>query len=305
VRLRDNVTLDPSAYEIRLHNHAVSTGQLEPEKFLAMDPGTVAEPVTGEQTREPVFQLPALWIGPDQKEQAEMRGYTVVDPESVLVTHLSETLRRHAGELLSRDDVQKLVDRLREKQPALVDSVIGDLVPLGLLHRVLQSLLRDGIPIRDLAQILESLGDHAGRTKDPAVLTELARKALVRTITEQHGDAEGKIVTLVMEPSLEHELRNSVHKEPDGEAFAIPPERALALSQQIAEAWKAALDQGHDKVVLLCDYKLRPHLAAILCRQIPQLPVLAYDEIAIGTRIQSVGTISLQAQAAEAVEGAK
>ena len=301
VRLRDNVTLDAKAYEIRLHNHVVGSGQLEPEKFLAMDPGTVTEPVTGQQTREPVFQLPALWVNPDQKEQAELRGYTVVDPESVLITHLSEMLRRYAGELLSRDDVQKLVDRLSEKQPALVNSVIGELVPLGLLHRVLQNLLKDGIPVRDLAQILEALGDHASRTKDPSVLTELTRKALVRSITEQHSDSEGKLSAIVLEPSLEYELRNSVSGQGDAEAMALSPERALALSQQVAEAWKAALDQGHDKTVLLCDYRVRPHLAAMLSRQVPQLPVLAYDEIAIGARVESVGTISLQGQPSEMV----
>ena len=305
VRLRDNVTLEPNTYEIRLHNHVVSKGRLEPEKFLAIDPGTVSQPVEGQPAREPVFDLPAMWIDPDKKEAAELAGYTVVDPESVLVTHLSETLRRHACELLSRDDVQTLLDRLRNRQPTLVNTVIGEVVPIGLLHRVLQNLLRDGIPIRDLAQIVEALGDHASRTKDPAALTELARKALVRTITEQHCDAEGVIRAIVLAPALEYEL---VHSPGQGDAaggarppeplggetsLRLSPERALELSRKIAEAWRSALDAGHDKAVLLCDYRLRPQLAGLLARQIPQLPVLAYDEIAIGTRIESVGTIAL------------
>ena len=126
-----------------------------------------------------------------------------MDPESVLITHLSETLRRHAYEMLARDDVQRLLDRLRDKQPALVNSVVGEMVPIGLLHRVLQNLLKDGIPIRDLAQILETLGDHAAKTKDPGMLSELDRKALVRTITEQHGDADGGIAALTLQPPLE------------------------------------------------------------------------------------------------------
>jgi flagellar biosynthesis protein FlhA len=297
VRLRDNIALDPSTYEIRLYDHVVSTGRLEPEKFLAMDPGTVTQPIEGQDAREPVFDLPALWIQADQKEEAELRGYTVVDPESVLITHLSETLRRHAYELLSRDDVQKLLDRLREKQPALVNTTMGDAVPIGLLHRVLQNLLRDGIPVRDLAQILETVGDHASRTKDAGMLSELARKALVRTITEQHSDASGKIHALVFDPSLEYQLRNHLGGEGDGQGLSLPPERALDLSQAIAESWRSAMDAGHDRTVLLCDFRLRPHLSAMLARQVPQLPVLAYDEVAIGTGIESVGSVSLPTEA--------
>jgi flagellar biosynthesis protein FlhA len=300
VRLRDNVALDPNTYEIRIHNHVISTGKLEPDKLLAMDPGSVQKPISGQQAVEPVFNLPALWINPDQKEGAEMGGYTVVDPESVLVTHLSEMLKRHAYELLSRDDVQKLLDRLREKQPALVNGVVDQVVSVGLIHRVLQNLLRDGIPIRDLTQILESLGDHGGRTKDPAVLTELARKSLVRTITEQHSK-DGEVVAIVLDPSLEYELRNCLGREGDSESLALSSGRAMDLSRRISEAWKAAMEQGQDSAVLLCDFRVRPHLSAMLSRPLPQLPVLAYDEIAVGTRIQATGTVSLPSQQGELV----
>ncbi len=295
IRLRDNVSLESNTYEIRLHNHVVATGRLEPEMYLAMDPGTVQTPIKGLPAQEPVFNLPALWIESEQKEQAEISGYTVVDPESVLITHLSETLRRHAHELLSREDIQALVDRLREKQPTLVNGVIGEVVPIGLLQRVLQMLLKDGIPVRDLPQILETLGDHAGRTKEPAALTEISRKALVRTITEQHTDEKGKIIAIVLNPTLEYELRNALSKEGENDALSLVPERALALSRRITEAYQAAMEQGYDKTVLLCDFRIRPHLAAMLSRQIPRLPVLAYDEITIGTEIQSVGTVSTEA----------
>ena len=296
VRLRDNVTLDPNTYEIRLNGHMAGTGRLEPDMFMAMDPGTVQNPIKGKPASEPVFNLPALWIHPDQKEEAEMRGYTVVDPESVLITHLSETLRRHAHEVLSRDDVQRLVDRLRDSQPTLVGGVVGETVPLGLLHRVLQNLLRDGIPIRDLAQILESLSDHASRTKDPGMLTELTRKALVRTITEQHADFAGRIPAIVLEPGLEYELRGRITKEPDGESLAVPPERAAELIRRIGEAWKTAAEKGKDGMVCLCDPLLRPHLAAMLTRQIPQLPVLAYDEIAVEAQVEPLASVSLQGE---------
>ncbi|NLW87889.1 MAG: flagellar biosynthesis protein FlhA [Planctomycetes bacterium] len=307
VRLRDNISLKPTSYEIRLHNHVVASGELQSEKFLAMDPGTVTNPIQGQEAKEPVFNLPALWITAEQKSQAEIAGYTVVDPETVLVTHLAEVLRAHSHELLGRDDVQKLVDRLREKQPALVNAVVGESLPLGLLQRVLQNLLKNGIPIRDLGIILESLADSVSRTKDVQMLTESARKALTRTITEQHSDSAGRILALVFEPSCEYELRNSLTRSQEGENFNIAPERAIELSRKIADAWKSAMELGQDKVVLLCDARLRPHLAALLCRQLPQLPVLAYDEICMGTKVESLATVSMdldEAQMPMLLEGA-
>jgi flagellar biosynthesis protein FlhA len=297
IRLRDNVLLEPNEYEIRINGHAVANGKLEPHMLLAMDSGAVTRPIKGQAAREPVFNLPALWVDEDKKTQAEVAGYTVVDPESVLITHLSETLRRHAHELLGRDDVQQLVDRLRERQPTLVNTVMSEAVTVGLLQRVLQNLLADSIPIRDLAQVLESLGDHATRTKDPATLTELARKALVRTITEQHLDSDGQIRALVLEPSLEGELRGAMAKE--GE-IAISGQRMMDIARRVSDAWQAAMEQGHDKVVLLCDARLRAHLAGVLSRQLPQLPVVAYDEVTLGTRIQSVGMVALEGELAGA-----
>ncbi len=293
VRLRDNVMLPPNRYEIRLHNHVVSYGDLEPDKLLAMDPGTVTTPIPGQTANEPVFNLPALWLNSDQKERAELAGYTVVDPETVLVTHLSETLRRHCHELLSRDDVQKLVDRLRDRQPAVVNGVVPEVVGMAVLHRVLQHLLKDGIPIRDLGQIIEALADNAGRTKDVGMLTELARKALVRTITEHHCDNAGRILAIVLDPSLEHDLRSGITKDVEGENLNLSPDRAMEFCRRAAGAWKTAMEAGQDKVVLLCDHRVRPHLAGLLSRQMPQLAVLAYDEIAIGTKVEQAGTISL------------
>jgi len=304
IRLRDNVSLEANTYEIRIHNHVVGTGRLEPDMFMAMDPGTVQTPVKGKPAKEPVFNLPALWITSDQKQQAEIAGYTVVDPESVLITHLSETLKKHAYELLSRDDVQTLVDRLREKQPALVNGVMGEAVSIGLLQRVLQNLLKDGIPVRDLTQILETLGDNAPRTKDAGVLTEMCRKAMVWAITEQHRGKDGKISAIILGPPLEYELRTALTSEGGKEAISIAPDRAMELSRKIAEAWQSASEEGHENVVMLCDFRIRPHLAGMLSRQLPQLPVLAYDEIAVGTEIDSVGTVSLEGTAAGLPEAA-
>ena len=301
VRLRDNVTLDANTYEIRIHDHTIGSGRLEPDKLLAMDPGTVRNEVPGQPAREPVFNLPALWIEPVRKQEAELEGYTVVDPESVLVTHLSEALRRHAHELLSRDDVQQLVERLKSREPTLVQEVVGDLVSLGLLHRVLQNLLRDGIPVRDLTQILEALGDHAGRTKDPATLTELVRKTLARTITERYSDADGKVRVIAFDPTLEYDLTNALRNEDGQDTLALTPDKALELGKRVADAWRQAMEEGHDNVVLLCHFSLRPHLARVLSRQLPQLPVVTYDEITVGTQVEPVATVSLESQEVEEV----
>lgn len=304
VRLRDNVQLDNNTYEIRLNNHVVSSGQIEPDKLLAMDPGLVTNPIPGTPANEPVFNLPALWISPEQKEQAEVAGYTVVDPETVMITHLSEILRKYAYELLSRDDVQLLVDRLREKQPALVNGVVGESVTMGLLHRVLQNLLRDGIPICDLPKIIEALGDHAQRTKDPGVLTELTRKSLARTITEQYREPGGSVLALTFDPGLEYELCNRLASETDTNVVALSPDKAMALAGKIVEGWKTAMEAGHENVVLLCDYRIRAHVAGMLERQVPQLPVVAYDEVATDSQVQTVAVIAMELEEAEMLAAA-
>ncbi|MHC4475156.1 MAG: flagellar biosynthesis protein FlhA [Planctomycetota bacterium] len=294
VRLRDNINLGPAAYEIRLFDHMVAKGQLEPEMFLAMDSGAARVKVQGIETAEPVYGLPALWISAGEKEKAELNGYTVIDPESVFITHLSETLRRHADELLTREDVQLLVDRLRKSQPSLVGDVVGELVPLGLLQRVLKNLLKDQIPIRELTVILESLAEHASRTKNPAALTELVRKRLARTITEQYKDENGKVCAITFEPALEHQMSSTLRQEGEEITLALPTETAMELSKKVAQAWKSAMDNGKDKVVLLCDARLRLSLAGMLARTVPPLPVVAYDEIVVGTGVEPIEAISVQ-----------
>jgi len=294
VRLRDNILLEATAYEIKLFDHTVAKGKLEPDMFLAMDSGNVQNKVQGIKTAEPVYGLPALWIVPSNKEKAEMSGYTVIDPESVFITHLSETLRKHADELLTREDVQLLVDRLRKTQPSLVGDVVGELVPVGLLQRVLRNLLRNQIPIRELTTIIESLGEHAPKTKNAAVLTELVRKSLSRVITDQCRDETGKISAITLEPSLEHQMASSLRQEAEEMSLAMPAEMIMEVSKKIARAWKAAMDKNKDKVVLLCDSRLRAPLAAMLSRTVPPMPVIAYDEIILAMDIESLETISLQ-----------
>jgi len=296
VRLRDNISLEPTAYEIRLSELPVAKGRLEPDMFLAMDSGAVQTKVEGIETTEPVYGLPALWVQPANKERAELNGYTVIDPESVFITHLSETLRKHADELLTREDVQLLVDRLRKTQPSLVGQIVGDdrEVSIGLLQRVLKNLLKDGIPIRDLTTILESLGEHASKTKNPVALTEMVRKSLSRTITDQLKDEAGKISAITLDPALEHQMTSTLRQEAETITLALPTEMVMDISRKIAQVWKQACDKGRDKLVLLCDSRLRAALSAMLSRTVPLLPVAAYDEIVLGTEVEPIEAISIQ-----------
>jgi len=209
---------------------------------------------------------------------------------------VAETLKKHAEELLTREDVQLLADRLRKNQPSLVGEVVGadGQVPIGLLQRVLKNLLRDGIPIRELTVILESLSEHAGKTKNTAALTELVRKSLSRTITEQYRDQTGKISAITLDPAFEHQITSTLRQEADQITLALPTEVAMQMSRKIAQAWKAAMDQAKDKVVLLCDSRLRSPLSSMLSRTVPLLPVIAYDEIVLGTDVEPIETITIQ-----------
>ncbi len=296
VRLRDDLNLESNAYEIRLSEVPVAKGSLEPEMFLAMDPGMVREKIQGIRTTEPVYGLPAMWIAASQKEKAELSGYTVIDAESVFITHLSETLRRHAQEMLTREDVQLLIDRLRKNQPSLVGELVGadGAVSIGLVQRVLKNLLTSGIPIRELTTILEAMAENAPRTKNPGTLTEIVRKSLSRTITEQYKTDKHKIMAITFDPAVEHQLTAVLAQEGGELTLNLPTELAMDLNRRVADAWKAAMDQGHEKVVLLCDARLRASLARMLSRTLPMLSIVAYDEIVLGTEVVPVETIGDQ-----------
>ncbi len=293
VRLKDNINLAPTSYEIRILDHIVATGQLEPDMLMAMDSGRSTVKISGTPTKEPVYGLPAYWIHPSVKESAEINGFTVIDPESVFITHLSETLRKHAHELLSREDVQGLLDRLKKSQPALVGDVIGELVPVGLLQRVLKNLLAGGLPIKQLGLILESLGESAPKTKNPVMLTELVRKRLSRSITELFKSNDGKIYAIILHPGLEHQMLSTLKQEGENIRIEMPTDMAVDLTRNIASAWKRQMEAGRDKITLACDSRLRWSLAEMLSRTVPQLNVIAYDEIALGVDVEPVETVNV------------
>jgi len=293
VRLKDNINLKPTEYEIKIFDHTVAKGKIEPDMLLAMDPGTVQNKVEGIQTTEPVYDLPALWITPAKKETAGLNGYTIIDPDSVFITHLSETLKKHTDELLTREDVQTLVDRLRKTQPSLVGEVVGELVSVGLLQRILKNLLKNGLPIRELAAILETLGEFASKTKNSSALTELVRKRLSRTITEQCKADDGKIHAITIDPALEQQISSTIQQQADTISLAMPAEMAMSITRKIAQAWKNAMEQNKENIILLCDSKLRAPLADMLQRIVPTLSVIAYDEIILGIEIVPFQTISI------------
>lgn len=294
VRLKDNIGLEPNAYEIKIFDHVVSKGKLQPDMFLAMDSGAVQTKVPGMETKEPVYGLPALWISEADKETAELSGYTVIDPESVFITHLSEILKKHASELLTREDVQQLVDRLRKIQPSLVGDVVGDLVSVGMLQRVLRNLLANGIPIRELGTILEALGEYASKTKNTDILTEMIRKHLNRTISEQCKNDAGKVSAIILDPALESRMISNLQQEGETLNLNLPAEVLMNISSQIVHAWRSAADKGVERSVLLCDSRLRHCLAGMLTRAVPLLPVIAYDEIVLGTDVEPIETVKVE-----------
>ena len=293
VRLRDNMDLTPDEYVVKLYDQEVARGKLSPGQYLAMDPGTVEKAIRGQQTTEPVYGLPAIWINESQRQEAELAGYTVIDPESVLLTHLSEVIKRHAHELLSREDVQDLVDHLREQAPAAVNNVVPEAVSLATLQGVLENLLAEGIPIRNLPKILEVLAEQGQRTKNAEILAELVRKKLARTITQMYADALGKLNAITFDPALEHELRNALTKEGDQWVLSLSPERGLSLIREISEAWRRAGEAGRENTVLICDSTLRRQLADMLSRRVWRLAVIAYDEIVTDAQVESVEVVSL------------
>ena len=303
VRLRDNIDIQSNEYVVKLYDQEVGRGQLEPGLYLAMDPGTASKRIKGQVTKEPVYGLPAVWIDDSRRQEAEIAGYTVIDPESVLLTHLSEIIKRHAHELLTREDVQNLVDHLREQTPTLVDNIIPDIVGLSTLQAVLENLLAEGIPIRNLAKILEVLAEQGQRTKNPYVLTELVRKRLARTISRLFCGGNAKLAAVTFDPVVEHEMKNSLRKEGDQLVLAMAPDRALELVREIMHHWDRATAAGADNLVLLCDSTLRREMADMLSRRIWRIPVLAYDEVVPDVQVDSVGVVALAGPAADARAG--
>ena len=292
IRIRDNIQLGSHDYAVKIKGVEVARWSLMPGQLLAMNPGTADLPLDGIPTVEPSFGLPAVWIGEAQREQAEISGYTVVDPTSLVVTHLSEVIRRNAAELLGRQDVRALLDSLKERLPAPVEELVPDLMTVGEVQRVLQTLLSESVPIRDLVTILETLGDKAKLTKDVPILAEYCRQALSRAICGRFVDETGTLRAITLDPEADREIAESVTRTDDGTAVSMDPSRAGALIGTLSEQVEAAQAMGVAPVVLTSG-ATRRHLKALTAHAIPALTVLSYLEILPSVRIEPVGLASL------------
>jgi len=292
IRIRDNIQLGANDYVVRIKGNAVGRGETYPEQFLAMDSGAVSGEITGAtQTTEPAFGLPAYWITEPQRAQAELMNYTVVEASAVLATHLTELVKSHAYELLTRQEVKNLVDNLKARCPALVEEVIPTLIKPGELQKVLQNLLRERVPIRDLETIIEAVGDCAMRTKDADVLTEYARNALARTICKQYVDDSDKIWCITLDPTLEEFVSGHVDRERGG-AVTMPPGTQQQIVKSIAEKVTELVQAGRNAVVL-CSPQIRSVIRRMIESTLPQAAVLAYNEVTSDVAVEAVGMAGL------------
>jgi flagellar biosynthesis protein FlhA len=292
VRIHDEVDLDSHEYVVKVRGTVVARGMIMAGHHLAMDPGDAVGTLPGIPTTEPAFGLPALWIPESQHAQAEALGYTVVDGESVIVTHLTETIRGHAAQLLTRQDVRQLLDQLKEINEAVVTEVVPDVLSLGEIQRVLQSLLSEGVSIRDLGAIVESVGDKARITRDPSLLAEYARQALGRAITAPHLDPMQTLRVITLDPTIEQELATSITQTSDGEYLAMEPTRAQAVLTAVKSQSDQASARGGIRPVLLCSARVRRHVRRLVESSVPHLPVCSYNEVAPGISVETIGVVS-------------
>jgi len=292
VRIHDEVDLSSHEYVLKVRGSGVARGRIMAGHKLAMDPGDVVGTVPGIPTTEPAFGLPAIWVEDDKQAEAEALGYTVVDGESVIVTHLTETIRSHAAQLLTRQDVRALLDQLKETNEAVVAEVVPEVLSLGEIQRVLQALLSEGVSIRDLGAIVEAVGDKARVTRDPNLLAEYARQALGRAITAPHLGADQTLRALTLDPAIEHEVATSITQTTDGEYLAMEPARAHAVLGALKSQSEQAAARGGSRPVLLCSARVRRHLRRLVEHAVPQLPVCSYNEISPGISVETIGVIS-------------
>ena len=292
IHIQDNMQLKSGEYIILLKDNEVARGELMTNRHLAMNPGTSEEKIEGIPTREPTYGLPAMWIKETDKADALSKGYNVVDLATVITTHLSDVIRRHSHELLGRQEVQQLLDTLKETHPKVVEELIPDLLPLGGVVRVLQNLLKEQIPIRDLLTILETLADWVPVTNDLDLLTEKVRQSLARTMTKLHATPEGVIPAVTLSPSVESILSEAVQQAEQGGMMALDP----AIAQKLINSLATQLDKAaasNDNPLVMCSAPIRSQLKKMVERFMPNVSVISYDEILNTVEIKSLGIVEL------------
>jgi flagellar biosynthesis protein FlhA len=292
IHIQDNMQLKPGEYCILLKGNEVARGELMTNYYLAMNPGAVEEEIDGIPTKEPTYGLPAMWVKENAKEDALAKGYTVVDLSTIMITHLSEVLRSHSHELLGRQEVQQLLDTLKDTHPKVVEELIPNLLPLGGVVKVLQYLLKEQIPIRDLLAILETLADWAPLTKDLDILTEKVRQSLARTITKLHLSPEGVIPAVTLSPGVESSISEAVQKTDHGGVLALDPVIAQKMINNLAVKLEKVTAINYHPIVI-CLSQIRMHFKNLVERFLPNVTVISYDEILDTVEIKSLGTVEI------------
>jgi flagellar biosynthesis protein FlhA len=291
VRIRDNMRLEQTQYRIKITDVPVAEGTLEPALLLAINSPATTGKVRGIETREPAFNTPATWIEQGVRDQAELYGYTVVEPAGVLATHLTETVRKHADEILTRDAAKHLIDELKKSSPATIEDLIPSQMKLAEVQRILQMLLREQVPIRQLSPILETLGDYAPRTKDPVLLTEYVRHRLARAICTRYRDADDKLHVVTLDPALEDRVKAGIEHSERGLFIRMSPQAVEVTCKLLGEAVEKLARENHPPVVLVSP-QIRPGLKQLTSAHLPRLVVLSYNEITRDTQIESVAMVS-------------
>ena len=291
IRLRDNIQLNPNQYVIKIKGIQVSEGEILFDHYMAMNPGYVEEEITGIPTFEPSFHLPAIWITESQRERAESLGYTVVDPPSIIATHLTEVIRQHIAELLTRQDVQNLINNIKDNNSTLIDELVPKLMGIGEIQKVLQNLLEEGISIRDLVTILETLADHAAVTRDPDILTEYARQGLKRAISSKYFTV-GEVTNVVtVDPAIEQEIMNSVKNTEQGSYLSLDPERSKKIIEALGNELKKLEDMGKNPIVITSPI-VRMYFRNLAKDYYKDIIVISYNEVESNVELQSVGMVT-------------
>ncbi len=292
LHLRDNLQLKPGQYSLLIKGNEAASAEILIDHLLAMDPGNARHIIQGVETREPAFNLPAVWIPEAQKEEAMLAGYTVVDPSTVIATHLTEVFRRNLADFLGRQEVQTLLDNLAKTAPKVVEELVPGVLSLGVVQKVLQNLVRESVSIRDLLTIVETLADYGTGVKSAEMLTEYARERLSRTIVRPYLDSRGSLPVISLDPKAEQALQESLRQTENGVYLALSPGTAQKLIQQINQAVERAVHTDGRPVVLVSPLA-RPHLAQLILRFLPTVPVLSQAEVPAEIRITSVGTAGI------------
>ncbi|MGN0328262.1 MAG: flagellar biosynthesis protein FlhA [Lachnospira sp.] len=291
IRLRDNIQLNPNQYVIKIKGIQVSEGEILFDHYMAMNPGYVEEEITGIPTFEPSFHLPAIWITEGQRERAESLGYTVVDPPSIIATHLTEIIRQHIAELLTRQDVQNLINNVKENNTALIDELVPKMLGIGEIQKVLQNLLEEGISIRDLVTIFETLADHASVTRDTDILTEYARQSLKRAISGKYFPPNEVTNVVTLDPKVEQDIMGAVKNTEQGSYLSLDPDKTKRIIESLRNELKKLEDMGKNPIVITSPI-VRLYFKKLAVDYFKDIIVISYNEVESNVELQSVGMVT-------------